>query len=136
MAFSATYLKYVYLGCFKVCMSCHLVWCFVHNYTLTKERHARVERGSSNHPSPFSVKLNQVSFCQSLCLCVVIWKIICTDESQWEIVLITTPKDGSVIVFVVLMRRSTSDDGRVIDKVKCFVSYAGLPQQHWAPFFG
>lgn len=92
----------------------------------------------SIHPSPFYVKaeLNQVSFCQSLCLCMVLWKIICVDESQWEIVLITTPKDGSAVVFVFLMRRSISDDGQVIDEVKCFVSYVGQSRQQREPFFG
>lgn len=44
---------------------------------------------------------------------MVLWKIICVDESQWEIVLITTPNDGSVIIIVALMHLLTSDDGKV-----------------------
>lgn len=42
---------------------------------LPATKHARGERaGGTIHPSPFYVKaeLNQVSFCQSLCLCMVL----------------------------------------------------------------
>lgn len=81
-------------------------------------------------------QLNQVSFCQSLCLCIVLWKIICVDEYQWEIVLITTPNDGSIIMFVALMHLSISDNGQVIGKVECFVSYAGLSRVLWDPSSG
>lgn len=82
--------------------------------------HARVEGRGTPPPLPLalfsvkSTKLNQVCFCQSPCLCMVLWKIICVDESQWEIVLITTPNDGSVIVIVALMHLLISDNGQVI----------------------
>lgn len=81
-------------------------------------------------------RLNQVTFCHSVCLCLVLWKIICVDESQWEIVLITAPNNGSFIVFVFLMYYLISDNGQVIGRVKCFVSYAGLSRSQWDPFSG
>lgn len=51
----------------------------------------------------------------SRCVCVywmVLWKIICIDEYQWEIV-ITTPNDGSIVVSVAIVHRLKSDNGRV-----------------------
>lgn len=102
------------------------------------KRHARglggEVRGASTPRHFPSTKLNQVCFCQLLCLCMVLWKIICADESQWEIVLITTQNDGSIIVCVALMHLAISDDDRVIGSV--FVFYGGLSRQQWDPFFG
>lgn len=65
-------------------------------------------------PSPFSVKLSSIKFVSVSRVCVWCCEKLCVDESQWEIVLITTPNDGSVIVIVALMHLLTSDNGQVI----------------------
>lgn len=94
-------------------------------------------RGTSSSLAIFCqglIKLASVS--RRVCVGIVLWKIICVYESQWEIVLITAPNDGPVYVFVVLMHYSICDDGQVIESAECFVSYAGLSLQKWDPFSG
>lgn len=92
-------------------------------------------RGAST-PRHFPSPSTRIKFASvSRCVCVlVLWKIVCADEYQWEIVLITTQNDGSVIVCVALMHLAISDNDRVIGSV--FVFCGGLSQELWDPFVG